>query len=96
MKTYTTSRVSSGNRLFPSTITLTDDHIVIKDPFLFGGHESTTPYTKISTIKVKCPMIGFSDVIIDIMGADRLIIHGFTSTDVKEIQSEILYKLKHL
>jgi hypothetical protein len=33
-------------------------------------------------------------VIIDIMGADRLTIHGFTANDAKEIKSAILNKLE--
>jgi predicted membrane channel-forming protein YqfA (hemolysin III family) len=40
-KTYTTSRLSSKNVLFPSTITLTDFGIIIRDPVFYAGREST-------------------------------------------------------
>lgn len=91
--TYTASRLAAGNRLFPSTITLTDFGVIIRDPFLFSGKESTTPYAKISAVKVRRPLIGFSTVIIDIMGVDSFKIHGFTADEAEEIKSEIL---KHL
>lgn len=93
-KTYTTSRLSSKNVLFPSTITLTDFGVIIRDPYFYAGKESTTPYTKISTVKVRRPLIGFSSVILDIMGADRLTIHGFTAEIAEEIKSLILNQLK--
>jgi hypothetical protein len=93
-RTYTTSRLSRKNVLFPSSITLTDFGVIIRDPYFYAGRESTTPYAKISTVKVRRPLIGFSDVILDIMGADRLTIHGFTADDAKEIKSLILNQLK--
>ena len=93
-KTYTTSRLSSKNVLFPSTITLTDFGVIIIDPYFYAGKETTTPYTKISAVKVRRPLIGFSDVILDIMGADQLRIHGFTASDANEIKSEILNRIK--
>jgi len=93
-KTYTTSRLSAKNVLFPSTITLTDFGVIIRDPLFYAGKETTTPYSKISTVKVRRPLIGFSDVILDIMGADQLRIHGFTAEIAEEIKSEILNQLK--
>lgn len=93
-KTYTTSRLSNKNVLFPSTITLTDFGVIIKDPYFYAGKETVTSYTKISTVKVRRPLIGFSDVILDIMGADQLRIHGFTAEIAEEIKSEILDKLE--
>jgi hypothetical protein len=93
-KTYTTSRLSKGNVAFPSTITLTDFGVIIKDPIFYAGKETTTPYVKISTVKVRRPLIGFSDVILDIMGADQLKIHGFMAEDAEEIKAEILNQLK--
>ena len=93
-KTYTAYRLSEGNRLFPASITIRPDSLIIKFPFLFSGREITVLYHKVSAVKFKSPIIGFSDIIIDTTWRDSFRIHGFTVMDVKAIKSEILKHIK--
>ena len=43
MKDFTASRLTSGNRIFPSKIIIDETGVTLKDPALFSGKEKTIP-----------------------------------------------------
>ena len=92
-RTYNASRLAEGNRLFPPSITIGEDGITIKFPFILSGKEITILYNKVSAVKFTTPIIGFSDLIIDTTWRDSFRIHGYTATEAKVIKSEILKRI---
>jgi len=93
MKKYTASRVSEGNKLFPSQLIIDKDGVTIKNPSLFSGEETTIPYSRISSVNIDCPFIGYSTIIIGTTGESVVTIHGFLKSEVKEMKSLILEKI---
>ena len=90
---YNASRLAEGNRLFPPSITISEDGVTIKFPFLLSGKEITILYKKVSAVKFNTPLIGYSDIVIDTTWKDSFRIHGYTASEVKIIKSEILKRL---
>lgn len=93
MKNYTATRLSSGNKLFPSKITLMDNSIVIKRPSLFSSKERTIPFSRVSSVSYESPFIGFSSIIIETNGESSEVVHGFYKSEVLEIRDLILSKI---
>lgn len=90
MITYTTSRLSKGNLIFPKRITLHANGVTINQPGFFSGTEEDIPYAKLATVKVDAPFIGFSKVILNSTGKEEIVIHGFLAKEAKEIKKNIL------
>lgn len=93
MKTFLASRLTNGNRVFPSKIIIDDLSVTLKDSGLFSGKEKTVPYSRISSVNIECPFVGFSKIIIETTGEGRIEEHGFTSSEVKEMKALILKKI---
>ena len=93
MKTYLASRISDGNALFPPSITLTPLGVTLKVPGLFNSSEKTIPFSGISMVDVECPLVGYSDIIIETTGEGRIQVHGFTESEVNEIKTIILSRI---
>src|ERR1035437_7258998 len=86
MKKYVANRLSGGNRIFPSEIKLDDFGVTVKVPGLFSGEEKSLSFDKISSVRIECPLVGFSKIIFDTIGWDRISIDGFEKKDVEEIK----------
>jgi hypothetical protein len=95
-KTYTASRLTEGNKLFPAKIILEDNGVTFKVPSFFSGEETTIPYSRISSVNVNSPFVGYSDIIIETTGEGKVQVHGFTATEVKEMKQVILEKINAL
>ena len=93
MKIYTASRLTDGNRIFPTRIIIDDSTVTFKIPSLFSGKETTIPFTRISSVNIDCPFIGFSTIIIETTGEGQILARGFTKSEVLEIKELILSKL---
>jgi hypothetical protein len=93
MKTYTASRLTNGNRIFPSRIIIDDSSVTLKIPRLFSGNETTIPFTRISSVNIDSPFVGFSTIIIETTGEGQIIARGFTKSEVVEMKELILSKL---
>lgn len=93
METFITSRLTEGNRVFPSKIIVDDLGITLKIPGFFRGNEKTIPYSRISSVDIDCPFIGYSTIIIETTGEGRIRAHGFTKSEVKRIRELILEKI---
>jgi len=93
METFTASRLSEGNKVFPSQIIIDNQSLTFKVPSLFSGSEKTIPFSKIASVDIDCPMIGYSTIIIETTGEGSIRAHGFTKDEVKAMKSQILEKI---
>jgi hypothetical protein len=93
MNIYTASRLSEGNKMFPCVIHIDGLAVTFKIPGLFNGKESTIPMSRISSVDIETPLIGFSTIIIETTGEGKIRAHGFTKSEVKEMKQIILSKI---
>ncbi len=82
---YIASRLSEGNKLFPSEIYLEPTGITIKIPGLFSGETKHFDYNHIASVEIDTPMIGFSRITI-FAGGTQMSANGFTKEEVKQIK----------
>lgn len=94
MTKYTASRLTGGNEIFPAEIILDETGVTLKDPGLFNGIEKTIPYSKIASVDVEIPLIGFSTIIIETSGDGNITMHGFTKDEVGKMKQSIIDKMK--
>jgi hypothetical protein len=92
METFIASRLTSGNRVFRSKISIDKLGVTLIDPGLFRGKENTIPFMSISSVDVDCPLIGFSTINIETNGEEKISLHGFTANKVKRMKELILEK----
>ena len=93
METFIASRLAQGNRVFPSTIIIDQLGVTLKVPSLFSGNEKTIPFTRISSVDIDIPMVGYSTIIINTTGEGNIRAHGFTKAEVTRMKTMILEKL---
>jgi len=93
MELFIASRLTAGNKLFPAEIIVDQDGVTLKIPGLFSGNEKTIPYTRISSVNIICPFIGFSTISIETTGEGSIKAHGFTKSEVTRIKELILAKI---
>lgn len=93
METFIASRLTEGNRIFPSRIIIDKLGITLKVPGFFSGNEKTIPFNRISSVDIDCPFIGFSTIIIETTGEGEIRAHGFTKDEVKRMKKIILDKI---
>ena len=93
METFIASRLTDGNRIFPSKIVIDEQSVTFKVPGLFSGNEKTIPFNRISSVDIDCPLVGFSTIIIETTGEGNVRAHGFTKTEVKRMKELILAKI---
>ena len=93
MKSYTASRLSEGNKVFPIKILIDERGVTLKHPGVFSGQEKTIPFSRVSSVDVDCPLIGFSTIMIQTTGEGEIDAHGFTKSEVTEMKNLILEKI---
>ena len=93
MEIFIASRFTSGNRIFPTRIIVDELGVTLKIPGLFSGNETTVPYTRISSVDIICPLVGFSTIIIATTGEGNIHAHGYLSSEVKRMKELILQKI---
>jgi len=93
MKTYISSRLSQGNKVFPIEIGIDELGVTLKHPGIFSGQEKTIPFKKVSSVDIDCPLVGFSTIIIQTTGEGEINAHGFTKEEAMEMKKMILEKL---
>lgn len=84
-KKYVASRVSEGNRLFPAEIHIDTNEVMLKFPGFFSGKTRHIIYQQIEGVHIDTPMIGYSTITF-VVGGEKLVGHGFTKSEVKEIK----------
>jgi len=90
METFIASRITSGNRVFPSKIIIDKKGVTFKVPSFFSGDEKTIPFSRISSVNIDCPFVGYSTIIIETTGEGSIEADGFTKSEVKRIKALIL------
>ena len=85
---FTASRLSEGNKAFPTEIHLEENNIEIKKPGVFSGDSKYLNYEDITAIEVDSPMIGFSTLKLFLNG-NKIEVNGFSKSDIKEIRKLI-------
>ena len=84
MSTYTASRISEGNKLFPPSIETGELGLTVKFPSLFKGKKQFVSYDNISSIKYDAPLVGFTKLHIIINGKTTTV-EGFYKGDCEKI-----------
>jgi len=93
METFIASRLTEGNRIFPSRIIIDKLGITLKVPGFFSGNKKTIPFNRISSVDIDCPFIGYSTIIIETTGEGEIRAHGFTKDELKRMKKIILEKI---
>ena len=68
--------------------------MTIKNLSLFSGTESTIPFSRIASVNIDCPFVGFSTIIIKITGEGEIRALGFLKREVVEMKELILVRIK--
>jgi hypothetical protein len=90
---YTSSRLSSGNKLFPTEIHIEETGIKIKEPGIFNSKSTFISYGDIVSVSIDNPLVGFSTLTF-FTTSTSIVVNGFTKKQSEEINTSIL-KRKH-
>ncbi len=90
---YTSSRLSSGNKLFPTEIHIEDTGIKIKEPGVFKNKSIFISYTDIVSIGMDNPLVGYSTLTF-FTNSTSVVVNGFTKKISDEISAAILARKK--
>lgn len=85
---YVTSRISKGNKLFPTEISTEENGLSVRMPGMFNDKNTFLAYSSISSVTVETPLIGFSTIYISSQGS-QITIHGFSKRDAIAIRKAI-------
>jgi hypothetical protein len=86
---FRASRISSGNRLFPTQVQITPTAVVQYTPRWFGRSEETIHMAHIASVKVETGML-LSDVFIETSGGtDPIACHGHRKGDATRMKALI-------
>jgi hypothetical protein len=94
MQEYIASRLSKGNKVYPIHIIIDESGVTLKLPGFFKGKETTTLFGSISSVDIETPLVGFSTLSIETKGDGKIVAHGFTKSEVKEMKQVILSRMK--
>ena len=88
-ETFAASRWTSGNRFFPTRITVTPQHVSRVKPRLFGSSEESIAIGKVAAVQISTGII-WSEIRIDSSGgSDPITSHGHRKTDAQRIRDLI-------
>jgi len=86
---FRTSRLSSGNHLFPTQVLITPTSVVQYTPRWFGRREETIHMAHIASVKIETGIV-FSDVLIETSGGtDPILCHGHGKGDAARMKDLI-------
>ncbi len=94
MKKYTASRLTTGNKLFPLQIIINDIGVTVKTHSLLSGKEQTIPFSRISSVNIDCPFVGYSTIEIETTGEGQISANGFLKSEVTEMKELILSRIE--
>jgi hypothetical protein len=94
MNKYIASRLTEGNRLFPTQIIINDFGVTVKMPSLFSGKEQKIPFSRISSVNIECPFVGYSKIHIESTGEGQISAYGFLRIEVIEMKEQILSRIE--
>jgi len=86
---FRASRLSSGNRLFPTQVLITPTSVVQYTPRWFGRREETIHMAHIASVKIETGVV-WSDVLIETSGGtDPILCHGHHKRDASRMKDLI-------
>lgn len=86
---FRASRLSRGNRLFPTQVLITPTSVVQHKPRWIGKQEETIHMAHVSSVKINTHLL-FSDVYIETSGgADPILCHGHRKGDAVAMRNLI-------
>ncbi len=77
---FRTSRITSGNTVFPITIVIDHHQFHCYKGNLIGGSKVTVPISSIASVRLYKGLL-FSDLIIETQGGRILYLNGFSNSD---------------
>ncbi len=88
-ETFTASRWTRGNRIFPTRIAVNPEHVLRIKPRFFGTTEESIAIDKVAAVLISTGVI-WSDIRIDSSGgADPITSHGHRKRDAQRIRDLI-------
>jgi hypothetical protein len=88
-ETFTASRWTQGNFLYPTKIVVSPQRVSRIKSRLFGSNEETIPMSKVSSVHIKTGMIWSEIVIESSGGADPITSYGHRKADAQRIRDLI-------
>ena len=86
---FLASRLSRGNRLFPTQVAITPTSVVQYTPRWIGKNEGTIHMAHVSSVRVETGLI-FSHLFIETSGgSDPIVCHGHTKADAVRMKALI-------
>ena len=86
---FVASRWTRGNRLFPTRIVVTPEHVLRVKPKLFGRTEESIAINKVASVQIVTGVL-WSDIKIDSSGGtDPITSHGHSKRDAQRIRDLI-------
>jgi len=83
---FRASRLSSGNRIFPTQVVITDSSVTHYTPQWIGKLEASIHLSHVSSIKIDTNIL-FSDVFIETTGGHNPVVcHGHSKGDAVEMK----------
>ena len=88
-ETFTASRLTSGNRLFPVQVAVFPERVALHKPRFFGHTEDSISTELIASVKVQAGVV-FADVVLDTAGGSPpVVIHGLHKKDAERLRERI-------
>ena len=86
---YTSSRLSSGNKMFLTEIHIEETGIKIKEPGVFNSKSTFIGYKDIVSISIDNPLVGYSTLTF-YTNSTTVVVNGFTKKQSEEINTAVL------
>jgi hypothetical protein len=88
-ESFTASRLTQGNRLFPTRIEVSPERVARIKPKLVGSTEESISIANVASVQIATGLL-FSDIRIDSSGGSNPILsHGHTKADARRIRELI-------
>jgi hypothetical protein len=88
-ESFSASRLTEGNRIFPTRIEVSPDRVARIKPRLVGSTEESIAISNVASVQIATGLL-FSDIRIDSTGGTNPILsHGHTKGDARRIRELI-------
>src|SRR3954467_13571749 len=83
---FTASRWTRGNRLFPTQIAVSSEHVIRIKRRFFGSDEESIALSKVASVKISKGLVWSDSCIESAGGADPIQSHGHSKQDAERIR----------
>jgi len=85
-ETFSASRWTQGNFLFPTKIIVSPQRVIRTKSRLFGSNEESIPISKVASVHIKTGVFWAEIIIESTGGTDPITSHGHRKADAKRIR----------